>query len=98
MATTLPEVLSNSSLPSTTKLAGETNPLIESRSCLRTTTFLWVEGMESKQFPVCSADTLVRVCAAKQSSARTGVSTLHDRIFALSVGNRTDCAFTVAKL
>src|ERR1017187_2076156 len=45
MATTLPEVLSNSSLPSTTKLAGATNPLMESRSCLRTITFLCVEGM-----------------------------------------------------
>jgi hypothetical protein len=45
MATTLPEVLSSSSLPSTTKLAGVTWPLTESRSCFRTITFLWVEGI-----------------------------------------------------
>src|ERR1039458_4166927 len=56
MATTLPEVLSNSSLPSTTKLAGATNPLIESRSCFRTITFLWVEDMGS-----CFVTLLVRL-------------------------------------
>src|SRR5258708_22940738 len=43
--TTLPEGFSNSSLPSTTNLAGETYPLRESRPVLRTMTFLWVEAM-----------------------------------------------------
>src|SRR5271166_702379 len=51
MATTLPEVLSSSSLPSTTKLAGATKPLTESRSCFRTMTFLWVEDIGHKGFP-----------------------------------------------
>src|ERR1035438_5872149 len=51
MATTLPEVLSSSSLPSTTKLAGATKPLTESRSCFRTITFLRVEDMGQKGFP-----------------------------------------------
>src|SRR4051812_33388810 len=45
MATTLPEVFNNSTLPFTTKAFGATNPLTESRSSFRTTTFLWVEGI-----------------------------------------------------
>src|SRR5206468_8168627 len=46
MATTLPEVFNNSNLPSRTKCAEATYPFKESRSALRTITFLWVEGME----------------------------------------------------
>src|SRR5690349_6897400 len=46
IATTFPAVFKSSSLPSLTKLEGETNPEIESRSILRTMTFLCVEGMK----------------------------------------------------
>src|SRR5437016_8248940 len=45
MNTNLPLVFSSSSLPSLTKLEGETYPCTASRSSLRTITFLWVEGM-----------------------------------------------------
>src|SRR5689334_8797634 len=45
MPTTFPLVFKSSSLPSWTKLAGARYPFTVSRSVLRTTTFLWVEGM-----------------------------------------------------
>src|SRR5690349_18822570 len=45
MRMTVPEVLSTSTLPSLTNWVGETYPETESRSILRTMTFLCVEGI-----------------------------------------------------
>ena len=45
---TVPEVFSNSSLPSCTNCAGDTYPETVSRSILRTITFLCVEGMKGQ--------------------------------------------------
>src|SRR3974390_684430 len=47
IAITVPEVFSNSSLPSLTNCAGDTYPETESRSIFRTMTFLCVEGMKT---------------------------------------------------
>src|ERR1022692_4304033 len=103
MATTLPDVFSSSSLPCTTKLAGATKPLIESRSCFRTITFLWVDDMGSDAFYFLACFLSLELASPQilgggyvfaDKSIRAIVPAW---ILALSGGIRRVCAFTVAK-